>query len=425
MDLIKLQKQLEKESSDLIELQQSIIELEEKLKVANEKLYYKKKNIQQIINLMEEQNKNHKEINHTTPESQPKNPMPPMQRKSTFPLSNLSPEDHLKIEKSLKFKSPITSLKTPPKKNSKRKDDKPPKYSKTKSTEEMHTTSNRNKKQMIVLTIRQENVDQSPNTTTIVEIPKKERTMGSFFKFKGKKPNNKEKERLFIEPFTMEKLVELQKEEFPDLPIPIVLHYLVKKMIESGGKTAEGIFRISIPSDLRNELLDEIKRNGKLDITADDPHVYAVTFKSVLREFPPFFPDYNICINSNVEVDLPKIWESLSEIKKSFLIYFGVFLSVMLEPNVVSETKMDFNNFLTVFSPCFLDNPSQSVEECFNNKSKEQQFLRSLMNYVMDKKTRKLDQTNKESNRISVRFNHAIKGNQSSRPVPKIPQRKN
>ena len=53
--------------------------------------------------------------------------------------------------------------------------------------------------------------------------------------FPKKKPFKKK-----ILPFTLEKLYQAQKNIFPHLPIPQIIHYLVKNIFQKGGKNTEG-----------------------------------------------------------------------------------------------------------------------------------------------------------------------------------------
>ena len=133
---------------------------------------------------------------------------------------------------------------------------------------------------------------------------------------------------------------------------------------------------------------------------SDDPHYYAVTLKSLLREFPPFFSEYEKCINASTESEYMNIYLSLSEEKESFLVYFSIFISMMIEESVVKETRMDFQNLMLVFAPGFLFSPIQDYQVVLENQPKETSFLKNMIQFVIDTKT-------KFSNnpRISIRFN--------------------
>ena len=79
----------------------------------------------------------------------------------------------------------------------------------------------------------------------------------------------------------------------------------------------------------------------------------------------------------------------------------------MLEPRVVENTKMDLNNMITIFTPSFIRNDSLDIQECLFNKSKEENFMKQMIDYVKNNKLTK-GTLNNNSDRISLRFNHAI-----------------
>ena len=179
-----------------------------------------------------------------------------------------------------------------------------------------------------------------------VEIAKKEKKIAFFqkLKSKGKEKGKEGASKPFISPFTLEKLMENQQKILnSDFPIPLVFHQLTKKLFENGGASQEGIFRISIPNQTRNELLEQIKRDGVLEENLQelkDPHVFAALWKSVLRELPPFFEDYQVCLRAKTKQEFQNIFESLSKLKQDFFTYFAGFISILLNPSTVFYTRV-------------------------------------------------------------------------------------
>ena len=202
-----LQRQLERETIEVIDLEDQIKAMEEKLKRLNSRLIDKKKKIEKIINKIEELSKS-KQIQEMSTEGTPNVGNIPTKQIVSKPLKTPLP----KISK-------IPPLKKIPNKISIYKEHNPKQVEVFKGKEKMTS-----------IIIEQENLNQKPKK--IMEVPKKNRFKEFFKRF----PRNKDKS--FIEPFTIEKLVEIQIDEY-DKPIPYILHYLIKKLFEKGGKSAE------------------------------------------------------------------------------------------------------------------------------------------------------------------------------------------
>ncbi|CAG8454648.1 1660_t:CDS:10 [Cetraspora pellucida] len=175
---------------------------------------------------------------------------------------------------------------------------------------------------------------------------------------------------------TLDFIMKLQSNSYPNLKLPRILPFLANAIIELNGQTSEGIFRVP------GEKL-RIEKN-RFDITGiTDANVPASLFKFWLRDLAyPLIPSdfYNQCIqnceNKDSAIELVK---NLPEINKRVVLFVIDFLQIFTKPHITKITKMNVNNLAMVFAPNFLRCPSDNLAVIFENTKYEQMYVRTLL----------------------------------------------
>ncbi|PWN51184.1 hypothetical protein IE53DRAFT_368281 [Violaceomyces palustris] len=199
---------------------------------------------------------------------------------------------------------------------------------------------------------------------------------------------------------TLEKVMETQREAYPDAKEPIVLVFLCNALLALDALKTEGIFRIAGDFDSVTELRVRIERGhyslaGLVsgagrdadDGSKGDVSVVASVFKIWLRELEqPLIPlgMYNQCVAA-AEQSPSRCIEMvarLPKINRRVVLFVISFLQLFTQPSVVKETKMGTESLSLVFAPNFFRCESNSLSVVFNNSRFEQKFVSNLINHL-------------------------------------------
>ncbi|KAK6640085.1 hypothetical protein RUM43_008362 [Polyplax serrata] len=153
---------------------------------------------------------------------------------------------------------------------------------------------------------------------------------------------------------TLEEVMYLQKERFPNRRLPWVQTVLSEEVLRLQGAQTEGIFRVSADVDEVNLLKTKID-HWDVPTEAIDAHAPASLLKLWYRElYEPLIPDslYSDCVTHHDDPELAlAIVQRLPNINKLVLCYLVRFLQIFSRDEVVQVTKMDASNLATVMAP--------------------------------------------------------------------------
>ncbi|KAI9189011.1 hypothetical protein H9P43_000438 [Blastocladiella emersonii ATCC 22665] len=207
---------------------------------------------------------------------------------------------------------------------------------------------------------------------------------------RGKVPTAPEIERMLEAPYapsvfgeTLEDIMRLQRQEYPHLVYPRLLVFLAQKVLDLGGCTTEGIFRVPGDADAITDLRLRLEKN-RYDVTGiADANVPAGLLKFWLRELAePLIPEnlYQACIaNADSPEHALAIVDQLPPDNCRVAKYMIAFLQIFAQPKFMAATKMTVQNLAMVYAPNFLRCPSNDPTKIFENTKYEQQFLRHLI----------------------------------------------
>ncbi|XP_063400615.1 rho GTPase-activating protein 39-like isoform X3 [Mytilus trossulus] len=181
---------------------------------------------------------------------------------------------------------------------------------------------------------------------------------------------------------TLEEILALQCERFPDRKLPWLQTTLSEEVLRLNGAQTEGIFRV--PGDIDEVNALKIKCDQWI-IPSDcpDPHIPASLLKLWYRELqepliPPEF--YEECIeNFQNPEEAIEVVNKLPDINRLVLAYLIRFLQVFAAEDNSKVTKMDVNNLAMVMAPNCLRCESLEPQVIFENTRKEMGFIRTLI----------------------------------------------
>ncbi|XP_068599217.1 rho GTPase-activating protein 39 [Brachionichthys hirsutus] len=181
---------------------------------------------------------------------------------------------------------------------------------------------------------------------------------------------------------SLEEVMALQKERYPDNQLPWVQTRLSEEVLGLNGDQTEGIFRVPGDIDEVNALKLQVDQ-WKIPTGLEDPHIPASLLKLWYRELEePLIPHefYDECIHHYDDPEAAvNVVLGLPHINKLVLCYLIRFLQVFSQPANVSITKMDVNNLAMVMAPNCLRCQSDDPRTIFENTRKEMSFIRVLI----------------------------------------------
>lgn len=187
---------------------------------------------------------------------------------------------------------------------------------------------------------------------------------------------------------TLDEVMQLQKERFPNRQLPWLQVMLSEQVIMMGGKETEGIFRVPADLDEIGMVKNRLDQWEIPDIPSMDAHTPACLLKLWYRElYEPLIPDdlYEESIKAEDPAQVAQIVDQLAPLNRLVLTYLIHFLQEFSQPAVVANTKMDSSNLAMVFAPNCLRCTSQDPKVIMENTRKEMSFLRTLIT-TMDTK---------------------------------------
>uniref|UniRef100_A0AAY5KZC1 Rho GTPase-activating protein 39 n=1 Tax=Esox lucius TaxID=8010 RepID=A0AAY5KZC1_ESOLU len=181
---------------------------------------------------------------------------------------------------------------------------------------------------------------------------------------------------------SLEEVMSLQKERYPDSQLPWVQTRLSEEVLGLNGDQTEGIFRVPGDIDEVNALKLQVDQ-WKIPTGLEDPHIPASLLKLWYRELEePLIPHefYEECITHYDDPEAAvNVVMGLPHINKLVLCYLIRFLQVFGQPANVAITKMDVNNLAMVMAPNCLRCQSDDPRIIFENTRKEMSFIRVLI----------------------------------------------
>jgi len=186
---------------------------------------------------------------------------------------------------------------------------------------------------------------------------------------------------------TLEEVMELQKETHPDRHLPWVLTLLAGKVIEYGGYSTEGIFRV--PGDIDKVCSLKVSLDNG-EYLAEFPTTDAPVCASLLKEWTRELYDPAICHDTyqkcldNCEnaTFCSTIVSELPDINRLVVTFVIRFLQGFLTEETIKKTKMTADNLAMVFAPNLLRCPSTDLQVAMDNSKWEMTFVRTLINHL-------------------------------------------
>jgi hypothetical protein len=214
------------------------------------------------------------------------------------------------------------------------------------------------------------------------------RTVRLFATMRSKMPSEKELQVQREAPFnpspfgaTLLECMDLQANKAPDAKLPYMLTLLAEGVLNGGGFTTEGIFRV--PADPTNALKLKVSlEGGAYDLVCKDVHAIGSVLKLWLRELAePLVPDdlYDESIKSadNAGKCVKLVQTRLPPLERACLLYLCNFLRTMAQHQ--EKTKMNDANLAMVFAPNVLRCPSVNPQTIYENTKHEVSFLLALI----------------------------------------------
>uniref|UniRef100_A0AC34R879 Rho-GAP domain-containing protein n=2 Tax=Panagrolaimus sp. JU765 TaxID=591449 RepID=A0AC34R879_9BILA len=182
---------------------------------------------------------------------------------------------------------------------------------------------------------------------------------------------------------TLEELMEMQAQTYPDLKIPWIESTLIKLIMETGGDRTEGLFRIAADPEQLQTVMAQLDQNIKPKLK--DPHVPAVLLKQWLRQLPsPLIPDsmYQKCLIVCSQPDNAcRLVDQLPAINRLVLSKLVHLLQILCNEEIVKITKMDVSNLAMIMAPNILRCGSEDPQIIFGNSRKEMEFMKILIQH--------------------------------------------
>jgi hypothetical protein len=176
---------------------------------------------------------------------------------------------------------------------------------------------------------------------------------------------------------TLQEAMDLQKEKYPNLRVPVIIVKLTEAILLFEGCKAEGIFRVAGSTQQVQKMQQQFNVMN-FDEISSDPHVLVGVLKQWLRELrEPLIPNsiYAECLQCETTMECLKVIGKMPELNKVSFAHFVVFLRELAKPEHLPYTKMDVHNLCLVSAPVLFRCPSTDMAELVVNMQKEKVFL--------------------------------------------------
>lgn len=182
---------------------------------------------------------------------------------------------------------------------------------------------------------------------------------------------------------TLEDVMLMQRERFPDRKLPWIQTILSEEVLRLNGAQVEGIFRVPGDIDEVNSLKAQCDQWNVPSASFTEPHTPASLLKLWYRElYDPLIPRdfYDQCVASCSDPEAAvSIVHSLPHINRLVISYLIRFLQVFAAAENASFSKMDASNLAMVMAPNCLRCESEDPNVIFENARKEMAFIRTLI----------------------------------------------
>lgn len=187
---------------------------------------------------------------------------------------------------------------------------------------------------------------------------------------------------------TLEEIMEYPENRDETGHYPKILAFLAESILKLKGTSLEGIFRVPGSIDEIQTLRLRIEKGDYSIDGITDPSVPASLLKLWFRELAqPIIPHefYERCMLVGSDVDEAiAILDEIPETNRNVLKYLVKFLQVVGNPRFQPKTKMTIGNLAMVLAPNVLRCPSDNPLVILANSKFEQNFLKTLINYLVD-----------------------------------------
>jgi len=193
---------------------------------------------------------------------------------------------------------------------------------------------------------------------------------------------------------TLQHVMDIQKKNYPDLDIPLIVQTLCKTIRQLDGPRTEGIFRVACKPEKLAELRAAYDGN-KYDTKVTDPHVATGLLKEWLRELAePVFPTqlYAACVDAVKDPETSPKEEMTKKVQELFcqapVLSQRVIKHVThLMHEIVNEdnckiNKMSLDSLAIVMAPSFLRCPNEDPMELLSNSKYETRFTLLLFQSI-------------------------------------------
>eukprot|EP00026_Physarum_polycephalum_P005822 Phypoly_transcript_05861.p1 GENE.Phypoly_transcript_05861~~Phypoly_transcript_05861.p1 ORF type:complete len:542 (+),score=112.68 Phypoly_transcript_05861:205-1830(+) len=175
---------------------------------------------------------------------------------------------------------------------------------------------------------------------------------------------------------SLSEAMEMQKEKYPNLSVPVIMVKLTEAILQYGGKT-EGILRVTGNTQQVCKMQEQFNEMNFEEISKD-PHVLAGVLKNWFRELrEPLIPNciYRDCLDCETPTECLTIINKMPELNKAVFAHFVGFLRELSKPEYLTYTKMDVNSLCLVSAPMLFRCPSTDMADLIVNMQKEKAFL--------------------------------------------------
>lgn len=180
---------------------------------------------------------------------------------------------------------------------------------------------------------------------------------------------------------TLQEAMDMQKEKYPNLRIPVIMVKLTEAILLFEGRKAEGIFRVA-GSIQQIQKMQQQFNEMNFDEISSDPHVLVGVLKQWLRTLkePLITNDiYSECLKCETPDDCVRAVSKMPELNQAALAHFVGFLRELSKPECLPFTRMDVHNLCLVSAPVLFRCPSTDMAELVVHMQKEKVFLGLLL----------------------------------------------
>jgi hypothetical protein len=172
--------------------------------------------------------------------------------------------------------------------------------------------------------------------------------------------------------------------ELAALEVPLILVHLAYAIVQSGGCTREGLFRVPGTKATVDRLKVSLCSGEYEDLSLENPHDLASLMKEWLKSLKdPVIPRdlYQRCMDTVVKPkDSVAIVDEIPYPQQAVLRYVISFLQhEILKPEVQKVTRMDMRSIAMTFAPCLMDYDESDMQKMMANIQLQIKFLVNLL----------------------------------------------